>query len=62
MTCPSSAGGELPCQASADVVAANRLSTRVTSVIDLHVSIALQDVDTEKWRLISRTTRAILGR
>lgn len=48
--------------ASADVVAANRVSARVASVIDLHVSIALQDVDTEKQRLISRTTRAILGR
>jgi hypothetical protein len=38
------------------------VSALVTSVKDLHVRIALQEADSEKRRLISRTTRAILGR
>jgi len=43
-------------------IAASLVSALVTSVKDLHVRIALQEADSEKRRLISRTPRAILGR
>jgi hypothetical protein len=39
-----------------------RVTALISSVMDLHVRIALQEADSEKRRLISRTTRAILGR